>query len=65
MNKIRKYKNISIFTRLPNSNGKHIRPLQTASILGSILNESVYFIENYLNLPSKDNENTRLIICNQ
>lgn len=65
VNKIKKYKNISIFTRIPSLNGKHVRPLQTASILGSILNKSVNFIENYDNLPSKDDEeNTSIIIWN-
>lgn len=61
---IKKYKNISIFTRIPSLNGKHVRPLQTASILGSILNRSVNFIENYVNLPSKDDKNTSIIIWN-
>ena len=65
VNKIKKYKNISIFTRIPSLNGKHVRPLQTASILGSILNKSVNFIENYVYLPSKDDEeNTSIIIWN-
>ena len=63
--KIKKYKNISIFTRMPSLNGKHIRPLQTATILGSILSKRVNFIVNDAHLPSKDDEkNTNIIIWN-
>ena len=60
-NKIRHHGSLYIYTSLPKYNGKHVRPVQTASLICSKLNLSLSFIDNY-DFPSNQYDDITHVI---
>ena len=50
--KIKELEPCTVYTSLPSSNGKHVRPIQTASLVCSCLCKCVHFL-NLSKFPSK------------
>ncbi len=61
-NKIKQYSSLYVYTCLPKHNGKHVRPIQTASLICSKLKTSLMFIEDYNKFPSNKDEHIHVII---
>lgn len=61
-NKIKHHDSLYIYTSLPKYNGKHVRPVQTASLICSKLNLSLSFIDDYDFPSNQDDDNTTHVI---
>lgn len=61
-NKIKHDPSLYVYTCLPKHNGKHVRPIQTASLICSKLQLSLSFIDDDGDFPSNKDDDTHIII---
>ena len=51
-----------VYTMLPSSNGKHVRPIQTATIMCTEMNKSLNLLENDDIFPTNEDNCSHLIV---